>query len=540
MSRAALRVRVQSRAEVEIARYKGDHAAWHKHVHNVDLDPMQVLKMIQMDEHPNTVDFSCRRTGKTAVKEMHALEFLACNPHQEEGIVAPRVQQSQTNLDYHLDAIRRSDILRAYVAWKSGREQLTDTRYQLANGSKGIAYGIMSQIDGDALSIASIEEVDDMPMDRLKSRFLPMLGSARRLGVSRTVKFEPQIRVTGVFKGADVLTSMIDSGRYHLLPPVNVHLGIELGILNAAYMEEMRSQLPEAEYIRQFLCVRVQAQNWIWEKYIKRAMSVAIAARLEPAMPMPGVRYRRRGLIGFGYDHLGHGETPASSRSALVVAEQLGGFLTFPYVRSWPAGTDESVIRRDLVSAWEYFRPDYAIGDAYGIGMLTVLNDDLHRAGLTDIDRQTIGDGQSTASTWWQWAFAPMRFDGMTKHSMASQLRAVFHNGQAAIPYVDTGMEARASSETAGKWQSERAHITQDYADWLGFVRQLGNVRSEATKQSYASYKMAEPKLGDDFFDAACAAVWALATRGEGYVPTLIETRRQTIEQLVDRALVTQ
>ncbi len=53
------------------------HALWHKHVHNVELDPLQCLKMAEMDEHPNTADFSCRRTGKTAVKEMHNLEELA-------------------------------------------------------------------------------------------------------------------------------------------------------------------------------------------------------------------------------------------------------------------------------------------------------------------------------------------------------------------------------------------------------------------------------------------------------------------------------
>ena len=52
------------------------------------------------------------------------------------------------------------------------------------NGSKACAYGIMSQIDGDSLTRASLEETDDMPQDRLMSRFLPMLGAARRL-VSR-------------------------------------------------------------------------------------------------------------------------------------------------------------------------------------------------------------------------------------------------------------------------------------------------------------------------------------------------------------------
>ena len=39
------------------------HALWHKHIHNVELDPLQLLKMQEMDIHPNTVDFSSRRTG---------------------------------------------------------------------------------------------------------------------------------------------------------------------------------------------------------------------------------------------------------------------------------------------------------------------------------------------------------------------------------------------------------------------------------------------------------------------------------------------
>ena len=63
---ASQRITVQDRAEVEIARFAHDHALWHKHVHNVTLDSVQILKCIEMDEHPNTIDVSCRRTGKTA------------------------------------------------------------------------------------------------------------------------------------------------------------------------------------------------------------------------------------------------------------------------------------------------------------------------------------------------------------------------------------------------------------------------------------------------------------------------------------------
>ncbi len=56
----------------------------------------------------------------------------------------------------------------------------------------------------------------------------------------------------------------------------------------------------------------------------------------------------------------------------------------------------------------------------YGVGMLTQLNDELYAEGLTHIDRRTVGDGDSTASTWPEWPFSPIRFEGMVKHNMAS------------------------------------------------------------------------------------------------------------------------
>ncbi|OAM32854.1 hypothetical protein A7P96_01400 [Eikenella sp. NML03-A-027] len=545
MTTAAQRIQIQHSAEQEIMRYARPdpvtgikpHALWHKHVHNVGLDPMQVLKMQEMDDHRNTVDFSCRRTGKTAVKEMYCLEYLATTPFQEEGIVAPRLQQSQTNLMYHIDAIRRSPILSGWIGYKSGRRQIADTRYQFHNGSKAVCYGIMSQIDGDGLSIGSLEEIDDMPADRLFSRFLPMLGSARRLGVDSSVSFDPQIRITGVYKGADVLTQLIDTGGYHVLPPVDVYLGIELGILNQAFVDEMKEQLPDSEWIRQFLCINASAQNHIWEKYIRRAMAVGLSAGLQAACPLPGGRYRKKGLLSFGYDHSGHGESAHASKSALVVCEQVGNFATFPFVKTWPAGTDDAVVQRDLFGFWEYFRPDYAMGDAYGLGMLTNLNDMLFARGLTDIDRRSIGDGQSTASTWMHWPFAPIRFEGMTKHNMASLLRTAFHNGQAAIPYVDDGSDALRTKNAANtSWGPSRLdEIGADSSDFALFIRQLGNVKSAPAKNAaYNTYKMANPKIGDDLFDAACAAVYAMVTAGiEAYQPGVVLTRRISQEQLL-------
>jgi hypothetical protein len=528
------RLKLSNRAEVELMRYKDDHALWHRHCHNVTLDPMQILKCIEMDQHPNTIDYSARRTRKTSIKELYAMKKLFTTPFQEEGIVAPRLQQALTNVAYHTEAIRRSPMMRAYMGWKNGREQLTDGRYELVNRSKAQAYGIMSQIDGDGLSIASLEETDDMPQDRLFSRFLPMLGGAGRLGAPREASFKPQVRISGVFKGADTLQRLIDSGEYHVLPVVNVYLGCELGILNEAHVMSLRTQFPAAEWIRQFLCKNVAAMHHIHERWVRQALAVGLKAKLEIAEPMPGMRYKKRGLISFGYDHTGHGESGTASKSALVVTEQLGNFITFPFVRTWPAGTDDRVIETDLVGYWDYFRPDCAIGDAYGVGMMTSCNDRLYAKGLTEIDRRSIGDGQSTASTWLSWPFAPLRFEGMVKHSMAAALRSAFSNGQAAIPFFDADAEELLAG--AGRnviVLAPAANSARAGPDWLLFIRQLVNIKAEPTKASYASYKMVDPKIGDDLFDAAMASVWALVTRGAIDVPTVITSRTQTREQLL-------
>jgi hypothetical protein len=244
-----------------------------------------------------------------------------------------------------------------------------------------------------------------------------------------------------------------------------------------------------------------------------KAKAVGLAANLAIAEPLPGMRYKRRGLIAFGYDHGGHGESIKASRGCLVVKELVGNFVVTLRVRFWAADADEKGIERDLLAEWDYFRPDYAMGDAYGIGLLTSVNDELYRLGLVETDRMTVGDGKSSQSTWAEWAFAPIRFQGMTKHAMASALRSIYHNGRAALPYFDEDDPA--------------------CADWRDLVRQLGNIKEVKTKVDYSSFKQVDEKIGDDAFDASCAAVWALQCRGAEYMPTVIATRVQTMDQML-------
>jgi hypothetical protein len=510
------RIELNNIAEKEVNRFKGDHALWHKHVHNVELDPMQILKMCEMDEHLNSLDFSCRRTGKTAVKEMYLLEFNATNMDQEGGVVAPREAQAQVNLGYHVDAIRRSPILENFINYKSGRKQLSDTYYQFANRSLARSYGIMSQVDGGDLTWASLEEVDDMPADRLFSRFLLMMGSTRRLGASKESKNDPQIRITGVFKGADTLAGLVSSGKYRNLPTVDCHLGMEMGILNKQFILDMREQLPADEYIRQLLCKNVSAKNLIWEKYLRYAIQKGVKARLQIAEPMPGVSYKKRGLISFGFDAGGHGESETASRPALVVGEFIGNCVVPLFARTWPASVDDSVVIADLVSFWGYFDPDYALGDAYGVGLLTTVNDKLFEMGLSRINRLAIGDGESTASTWPEWAFSPIRFEGMVKHQMAQATRSIFHNKNCAMPYIDDEDDSDPVVE-----------------DMRTLQRQLINMRPVATGASYSSYEMADKKLGDDLFDAFIAMVWGFATRGAGQVSTIVTVKTKTRAELL-------
>jgi len=507
-------------------------ALWHKHVHGADLDAMQVLKMATMWQNRNTIDISCRRTRKTSTKELFCLMKLATKPHQNEGIVAPRVQQSQNNLLYHLDAIDRSEMLKAYIDYRNGRIQKSDQSYRFANKSGADCYGIMSQVDGDSLTIASIEEVDDMPQDRLMSRFMPMLGASQRLGQDpNSEKLDPDIRITGVFKGADILQNMIDSGEYILLPEVDVYLGRDLGILSPAWCDQMKAEQTPEEWIRQFLCLNRSSTNFIWEKHVRWGISMGIQAGVAMAEPMPALKYRKRGLISFGYDHLGHGESATASKSSLVVMEQLGSWATVIFVKTWPAITDDKVIELDLLSIWAYFMPDCAIGDAYGIGMLTSLNDRLFQHGLTDVDRRTIGDGASVASTWSQWPFAPVRFEGMVKHSMATMLRSVIHNRQFAVAAFDESVSAKPGVRDTS--------VSPACNDFMEFIRQITNIKAVPNKSraSYSTYEMVNKKLGDDSFDAAMAAVWALTTRMGIDVPAMIEMSRRTREQMLGNGM---
>src|SRR3546814_2619562 len=65
---------------------------------------------------------------------------------------------------------------------------------------------------------------------------------------------------------------------------------MEMGILQEAFMIEMRGQLSPQEYIRQLLCRNVTAQNVVREKWVQWASQLGLTIGAQIEAPVPGGR----------------------------------------------------------------------------------------------------------------------------------------------------------------------------------------------------------------------------------------------------------
>ena len=193
------RIKLQNLAEVGVMRHADDHALWHKHVHNVELDSMQILKCLEMDRSPLSIDFSCRRTGKTAVKELY-LKHNATHPDQEEGIVAPT--RSAIAGQSRLPPRRHSPLadLDRVAGLQVGPVQMADTYLPVPQPQRGAPTASWPKVDGGDLTHRQPGRSGrHAARPAVASRFLLMLGATRRLGAAQTNKDPPQIHITGVF-----------------------------------------------------------------------------------------------------------------------------------------------------------------------------------------------------------------------------------------------------------------------------------------------------------------------------------------------------
>lgn len=530
----AQRVKLANVAEREIMRHADDHALWFKHVLGVDLDPIQEIKMELMDKNPFTLDPSCRRTRKTSTKELYNLKKCATEPDHGLSILAPREDQAKTGLNYHLEGIRNSEILNAYIAIKEGKRRISDTSYTFHNGSTAQVFGMMSKMDGIDTTIASVDEVDDLIQERLWNRFMLTLGASQKLYQKRQGNINKTARFTGVFQGLDLMSNLcaksvhcdwnrklmphllralntdgngdeLEGYRFFCLPIIDVHLGLQFGTLDEATYQLSCQGLTEDQYKRAFLCIPTEGRNFFKERHLRMMQKRGLMAGLEPAPPIPGARYQKRGLVVICFDKGGHGESESASKNSAHVLEQWGNYTLWLWGKEWPADEDDKVIERELVDWWRYYRPDGGMGDAFGASLLADLNDILLSEGLIDTDRREFGG--SSASSWEHWAFAPQRMEGMQKHLMYTSLERGIRGGTFLTPLVS----------------DDRRH-DPGYEVLARLIAQLGNIKSEKTRKAYDSYSAVKKQLGDDNPDAVAFGIWWLVNRGAIMPPAFVDS----------------
>lgn len=545
---SASRLKMQNVAEREIMRFKNDHYLWHKHVTGVTLDPIQVLKMDLMDEHPYTLDVSTRRSRKTSTKELYNLKKLATEGNHELSILAPKEEQAKVNLRYHLDGIRSSEILSAFIATKEGKRRISDTSHEFANGSVAKVYGIMSRMDGMDTTIASVEEADDLQKDKLWGRFMLTLQGTQRLYQSTPGKIEKSARFTGVFQGADLMADLVRKARHHpltiaqmphmlkalginpedalkggemegfrfyCLPVIDVHQALAVGLVNPNVVEMVRADLTHDQYLRQLLCIPTEGRNFFKERHLRMMMMRGNLAGLEPVPPIPGEVYQKRGLVVLGFDKGGHGESESASKNAAVVLELRGNQTAWLWGKEWPADADDAPIIRELIQWAQFYRFDGGTGDAFGVSLLGRYNDDLFDRRLITVDRNEFGG--SSATSWEKWPIAPIRMEGFVKHQMFTSLEASIRNGTFITPYVHEGNKAEPGYDVLHR-----------------SLQQLRNMKEARTTKSYNSYQMVDKKIGDDHPDSWVFGNWGLVRRGLVAPPPLLETRTVSRASLLD------
>lgn len=507
----AERVELANVAEREILRHKDDNVLWTKHVTGIDLDPIQQTKMALMDEHPDTVDVSARRTRKTTAKELHILKRLATEPDHEHNVVAPKEDQAQNSYKMIAETVRRSPILLAYLRWKDGKRQLSDTRLEFTNFSKSRTYGITSNLDGINSTIADVEECDDLDEERLRDRFLlTRLGTETLFAQGR--KTEKSVRITGVYKGAGLLEKFANDPNYFLLPTIDVWTGVAMGIIDEEAVRTDMGGMTDDMILRSFLCRPTSARNFFHERHLRRMMVRGNMWNLEPVIPVPGAIYEKRApnsvLAMFG-DAGGHGEGDHPSRYTATVFEYHDNSVYWLYGRDWEATTAKEIIVRDMVDLWDYFRPEEKLSyyDAFGAAIVSDICDVLYDRRLVRINRRDFAG--SSNSAWVNWPFIPVRMDGFMKHAAYTYAQSWVHGGRVFAPLV-----------------TDQNRKEPEYAAIERSFEQMKNIRAVKTTKGYDSYEMVKKAIGDDYADTWALAFYAFGTKGLLKVPTIIQSSR--------------
>lgn len=473
----ARRIKIANRAEKEIMKYAGDTATWMAHVTGEVANAWQVVAMTEIKENPNSLIVWPPRFGKTWSMEAVCMEELFTNPRETELIFAPKQEQANNALREQLDWIEASPILKEYIAYKRGKRQLSDTKFELINGSRGKTFGILGHFDSEEASIIRGEEWDDMDMDIWINRVLARGGRVNRSGLPTRYRLSGTIQ-----KGKGNMYATEENGNYHVVTKFDIYDGLELGIYDANAIKLMREEMTDDEWLRIYMLLYTEAKNYIWEQSLNKSIDAGLRANWMGIPYQKGGEYSPHGVVYLGFDCGHSGEKKIHSVYRADLVEMIGETAMWLNGFEWPSNTDPNKIKSDLLDIWRFYQVSGGYGDALKANFIADVNDDLYERGLIRIDRSRFPE--NTPSDWRHWSFSPVWNTGKAKYLWGEILKTKIEHGKLLLPYFDN---------------KDGRNIAQMFRR---LRRSILNIRIKVTNASYPSFEVIKKELGDDPFDS--------------------------------------
>jgi len=486
-------IKLANRAEKEIKKFVDNNYLWLKHICNFECRPPQVVWADEIEKNPYIVIMAPPRFGKTNLVELMCLKDTATHPWEEGRTWAPKEDQAKNSLKYQLSAIENSEVLSAYIAVRDGKRQKSTKHYEFWNGSNWKIFGQNSNFEGENATIIRAEEFDDMDWDIWTKRIIERGSAKNRNGLPT------RIRITGTIQeGKGNMYRVVEDPEYYTATLFDVYDGLALGIYDEKLIEHAKKQTSPEDWLRIYLLKFTEAKNYLWEKWIRHAQKRSIEINYEGVPYEPGGRYDAQGRVVAGLD-MGHsGESKTASYYSFQVWEIIGNTAVWLNGKRWPPTANTKQIKEEVIAWWDFYRIDYAYGDALKADMIADINDMLYAERLISVDRSAFPE--NSPSNWKNWVFSPVWNTGQTKWNGAQILQSKLRNGEMIIPYFakdDDGDTAKAARS---------------------LVANFKNIKQGKSNARYGILEPIKPEIGDDDFDASWMALLCANDR----LPTIV------------------
>jgi hypothetical protein len=495
-----IRIKYASLAEKEINRYKDDLVLWFKHICNFELRAPQAVWVEEILENDFVLMVAQPRLGKTMLMEMVDLFECATTPLEDGRTWAPNVSQAQDSYNYQFQAIQNSEVLKAYLAWEKGKEQLSSVRYKFINQSNWRIFGIQSEFEGVNATIIRAEEFDDLDIVRFEDRVLQR-GAAKNKNGKPT-----RVRLSGTIQEAKGNMYQYEtSGSYHVCAKFPFNTLLKMGYYDEKIVAKALENLTDEAVQRIFHLKYVAGRNFIWEDKLLECHANAKAKNWVGIEYLPGGRYSPMGHVFAGFDCGHSGSLDSASVWSFQVWEAIGDTVLWLNGFNWVPTENTITLIDDVVAYWYHYRIQKAYGDALKSDLIALINDRLYNERLIAVDRQRFPE--NSAGNWDKWDFSPQWNTGRFKYLAGGILKNKIDRRKALIPKFDAKDDRKIA--VAGKLLASR----------------LTNVREVKGQGAYPKLEAINGKLGDDDFDSSCMAMQCINDHGPAQVDlSMIQT----------------